>query len=532
MVVAISAFSPTRIYSQDTTSQTLRLRQLGKKAIVGINALAVCDTVFIASAQENTFVSWDSCKTWTELAAQLPHKTVVDIAASGDTVFVLAANGSTYRTTNHGLTWGAFRKHGGTPTPNVFQKQGDSLSTVFVAKPQLTATYREARYSVTDSTITIESPCGIVCRISSGTFTEASCIAVSDEAIYLGCRRQGILAVQMPTYEAQWMELGGIKNEYINTLAAYDGYVYIGILSGMGGIYRKAERGTALDIIHFDRAVEAVDILCLRSSSKGVYVGTREYGISYIPRNGHVAYQIHSGLLEAVSQNVEPLGTDLLLVSRLRGVMRIQDCGAHVEPFTTSLPMSGEYIACSIGNNVVVGITEGYLLRSRNNGRTWDTLSLTLPPSSINRIRSYEGALYVCTGSGLFVSRDTGSTWTEFLPKLQTRYINNIFQIPGGWMVHAVDTVFIVNSTGDLKVFAPKGNFRFTPLIHDVAVHEGTVYAAGYPGLFVSADGGVTWEVYYIDDVVMTRTITIVDSTFYITSVQGRIYQGTLPIRR
>lgn len=529
VISEITAF-PTHAQTEDTSSVVLHLKQVGTRAFVSLTDITPCDSSLIITTLQDLHYTPDSGSTWVEVATPLKHKTVVDVLPQGDTLYVLTANGAVHISENAGLSWKILQRHRLTPNPNRLMRRGADVSVSYVDRPDQSATIDGDTYTVRDSTLTIDLAIGVRCTMTSVSFTEVSCLEVSPSAIYLGMRRAPIVSLNRQSLVFNTLSMGVIEGEYINTILYDNGYLYAGVISGRGGLCRRAELGTLWEYINIDRAVDALDILALVPSAKGIYIGSGDQGVAFLPQGGYVAYPIHDGLHDAVNQSTDRYGDDLLVTSRTRGLCLVSECGRSIRYFSKTIPFSAEYVAAPIGKKVIVGLTDGTMLRTVDEGRTWDTLALRFEPSSINRMRSIDGNVIICTTTGMLISRDSGSTWSPFIPEISGVTVNDVFRIPHGWIVSSSGTALICSDAGTIRVFNLKGTYQHKPLIHNVTVKDGVIYAAGYPGIFTSKNNGVDWDVFYVADVLIAQSITIVGERFYVAGMHGRIYTGMLPL--
>jgi len=95
-------------------------------------------------------------------------------------------------------------------------------------------------------------------------------------------------------------------------------------------------------------------------------------------------------------------------------------------------------------------------------------------------------------------------------------------------LVQAHDDTYIVSDSGAVTVFRPQGVFEYKPHIIDVAVKGESIYAVGYPGLFVSHDSGTTWKTFTISDNQTLRSVALLKNHLYLSGVRGQIYSVSI----
>lgn len=515
--------------ARDTVLTTLPVVRYGERSFAGIRGFVECDSSVLLLTMDDIFLTSNGGKSWRELVAPLPHKSVIDVVSTPDSTYVLTANGAIHRTGNNGLTWNhaARYKQGSVNTLAVTQQ---GIGALFVQSPKHTVTTSGGTYTLKDSTLYVSLPYGVTYTVTSPAFIEASCIATNDSMLFVGRGRLPILSVQLHGQILADVDMKHLHQEFISALLVVHSYLYVGVNSGQGGLYKKPVVGTHWETVNIDRNTESVDVQCIRSTPKGIYVGFREHGLAFIPNGSHLAYPIHEGLSGAVAQTTDPYKDDFILTARLRGLVRVGRCGVDVERFSTSLPYSGEYVAGVSDTTVVVGLHEGIVIRSKDDGTTWDTLSIRFTESAINTIRGVGPTLFICTNDGVWRSNDAGKTWARSFKELPQQNIQDVHRLPNGWLVRSNEESYLCNDDTTYTTFNPAGNFEHKPHILDVKVHDNVIYAVGYPGLFVSRDGGVTWKTYSVPDSPIVRTVSVYGDRLFITALRGQVYYVSLQV--
>jgi photosystem II stability/assembly factor-like uncharacterized protein len=525
-VVALAAISSIFIFAaaaQKNPNSHLQVSQYGERSFPGIRALVRCDTSVLLVTTDDIFLTSNNGASWRELVAPLPHKSVVDVLPIRDTVFVLTSNGMVHRTTNDGLTWNPLRRFT-QGSVNQLERTNTGTGALFVQQRGRIASRGYNTINVSDSTLTIRAVHGTEHTITSSSIHDVSGLAVTDSVIFIARSRLPILSIRLSDLEIAEVDMKHLSSEYVSYIQVHNGVLYAGVLAGQGGIHKKPVDGNHWETINIDRNTETVDVQCIVSGDKGVYFGFREHGVAFLPEGAHVAYPIHEGLSGSVAQTVDRYGDDLLITARLRGLIKVLRCGGQVERFSNHLPLSGEYVTGVLGSVVIVGLHWGYVIRTTDNGDHWDTLNIKFPESAMNTIRAYDSTFFICTNDGVWESTNEGATWTRAFAELPQQSIQDIHKIPGGWLVRANEDAYICRNGAKYQVFNPAGSFEHKPHLFDVHADGETIYAAGYPGLFKSTDGGDTWTTYTVADNSIIRSVTVYDSNVYITGLRGQIY--------
>ena len=212
------------------------------------------------------------------------------------------------------------------------------------------------------------------------------------------------------------------------------------------------------------------------------------------------------------------------MTARLRGLIHVRNCGRTVDRFSSSLPYSGEYVAGVSDSAVIVGLYHGIVIRSRDEGKHWDTLGVRFGESAINRIRSYGTTVFICTNDGAWSSTDNGDTWSRAFTQLPQQTVQDVHKTATGWVVRTNQATYVCDTGGSYTKFAPKGNFPRAPHIVDVQVNGTKVYAVGFPGIFTSPDNGKTWKIFTIADNSIVQRISVIDDRAYLSGIRGDIY--------
>jgi photosystem II stability/assembly factor-like uncharacterized protein len=189
---------------------------------------------------------------------------------------------------------------------------------------------------------------------------------------------------------------------------------------------------------------------------------------------------------------------------------------AAADVWTPLGPSGGTVAALAIdprdGNTVYAGTAEAGVYRSTNGGRSWQPAGLdggisvlAVAPATSPGTR----AVYAVAGGTLFRSRDGGTTWASLALALRnagaTPGVTALALSPTPGTVYAVAPQAVSGSAGPPALFAstdggdswrlagvPPASF----LLRGVATDPGDpqrVFATTTGGVYVSADGGVTW---------------------------------------
>jgi photosystem II stability/assembly factor-like uncharacterized protein len=512
----------TSVRAQDTTP-LLNVQRLGERSFFGLQVLLRCDSSYIALTSERVFTTQDDGATWTEPSVPLTNKSVVDILPRGDTLYALTANGALSISTNHGLSWTQIRRYGPGSASRIRISE-DTVEAWDQYRAELATIHNKTTFAVRDSTLFISTPYGVNYSLTSTSFTESSSITANDSLVVIGRKRLPVVQVKLNTDALEEFNMPQMPPEYVSAVQLHEGYLYAGTVSQEGVLYRRSTSSGVWEQISINRNLEPIDVRRIVASDRGLYIGLREHGLAFLPSGQQVAYPLHDGLGGAIPQAADEYRGGVVLSTLTRGLVYVKGCGTDVVPFTTTLPYSGDYVLAVVDTTVVVGLQEGILLRSSNTGHSWETLSLKLPYASINRLRSTDSVLWVCTTEGVWKSADRGTIWQRAFTELRSQSIQDVYRLAGGWLVRAQDNSYLCSDSGSYSVFSPEGTFDHRPHILDVDVSRGIIFAAGYPGIFVSKDSGSTWRVFSIPDNQTLRFIRVFGSRVFFTGVRGQIF--------
>ncbi len=512
----------TSVRAQDTTPK-LNVQRLGERSFFGLEVLLRCDSSYIALTSERVFTTQDDGATWTEPSVPLTNKSVVDILPRGDTLYALTANGALNISTNHGLSWTQIRRYG-PGSVNRIRNINGYVEAWDHNNAALSTTHDNNVYTVRDSTLFVSTPYGVTYTLTSSSLLESSCITADDSLVVLGRKRLPTIQITLNTAALEELNMQQLPPEYVSAVQLHGGYLYAGMVSQEGVLYRRRMLDGVWESVSINRNLEPIEVRRFVPSDRGLYIGLREHGVAFLSAGQQVAYPLHDGLGGAIPQSASAFQDGVVLSTLTRGLVHVKRCGSDVDLFTTTLPYSGEYALAVVDTAVVVGLQEGILLRSITAGRTWDTLSLTLPYASINRLRSSDNTIWICTTEGAWTSKDRGTTWQRAFTDLPSQSIQDVYRIVGGWLVRTQDESYICPDNGAYSVFHPDGTYDHRPHILDVDVNRGVIFAVGYPGIFVSKDSGATWRVFTIPDDQTLRFIRVFDSRVFFTGVRGQIF--------
>lgn len=493
--------------------------RLGVNTFIGVNVIYAQEKTLLLATFDDLYRSTDNGATWNTVAEPLSYRHVTSIVPRGDTVFAGMANGSAFRTTNHGLVWKSYS--GEMPV-------GDEEA----ASPSGVRTARNPYFSVgvKDSVLTIEYWYGVSRSMSRPEFSLASAVTTADSVVFIAMKRYGILRFNTINDVVDTLPLGHLNGEFFSALAVQDGFLYAGVKLGRGGLHRRPLSGTMFESVINDRESGIIEITCLQPSDRGLYIGTKEHGVLFAGRASRIMRSISDGLYRAMAQNIVVMDSSLFVACRLRGVYVMHGVSDEIRPLPTPIPQSSEYILGSLGTSVVVGFADGRLMRSPDKGRTWDSIPSPFKQAHLNALTSRGNTLYAATLNGVWCTSDTGRTWRPLDSTLIKENVQKVVFHDSVIVVIASSNAFFHYPSGTTIAFDPKLTLDHLPRLVDVLFYNKTLYGVGYPGLYTSDDNGRSWTVYKMPPKVMVvRTLAISNNTMYIATDMGQLMSCPMP---
>lgn len=525
-----------------------RFEQYGDEIPFGIKVVRPFGDVLLLGGDRELVRSTDVGLTWAPVLTPLQNKNVRAILAHGDVV-VVANAGGVYRSTDDGLYWervGAephIRKvrallrtkdgyliandsgecfrwtdRGGAwqslrlPAPCLDFVLFDNIPWFVCANGEvlsdngggpklrlrLSALDRVSLVQVDDFLAVVLDTTVLVLdeeadTLASWTLPIANWTATAtlDKQLLLGGRSTGLKKMNLETGKTTSVFAGPADQENISALVVSNDTIVIGTSRSNGRCYVVSESSLQWRTLNPLRDQGTFDVTDLAYSSGVVYVATRDEGVFAGRIDGVSVAPIHDAQEQTVFHQLIPWGSEMLVVGRLAGIWRMKSSAGGLSWFTRTLPPSSEYFAASVGNRVVAGLSDGRVLWTDDDGKTWSRSADTLP--SINNLTTVGNTLFACTILDLFRSDDQGETWQIFQGPWKQQKIE--------WVSGTSDTFFIgsleatyrylpgLGFTKLLAEFTPGKMASFTSVI----ARDALLFATGAPAVHISTDLGDTW---------------------------------------
>jgi photosystem II stability/assembly factor-like uncharacterized protein len=450
--------------------------------------LAPVDDVLLASSQFAVQRSEDGGANWNNVLT-MPERALAMQRLNDQTVW-LATTHRIYRSMDQGLTWDSLAPpYDATgvvvPVLNIFPVQ-EGLFIEFRAGSNSTL-FRTYDYGLSWTTITTPSlhNSSAVQDLHSfdgvlwGAF--AGGIATSDDA--------------GETWEFQLTPYGTRQLAHHGDVLFAGGYsgffkTYDHGLSWLSGNLGWEETGLYIPGIDYGAKIHAVQSKLYFSTRNGLFSTTND-GIEWRLYNnyGPFSYLFHQG--------------DTLVFLE-RGAMHSFDGGAswnHTSSDDFMNPLYGNYKFTRINDDLyALPWFNNFIYHSADFGASWQ--SLPAPASFLRYIASASNTLYLGNSSSILASTDSGLSFQPFHQGL-----GNSLNADGIWsagehiFLHAQNQLW--RRDGNLWKPASIGLYNdmgSLPFIYNVkgdtdnALLVGIDLAASRPSLYLSADGGISWE--------------------------------------
>ena len=305
---------------------------------------------------------------------------------------------------------------------------------------------------------------------------------------------------------AAWRLLPGIKGRAVWSLAVWPGDPRWIAAGTSDGVFLSGDAGASWTRISPESNTELRPVVSLAfdpTDRKVLYAGTLH--LPWRTRDGGAEWQsIHTGMIDdsdVFSIAVEAHAPESVFASACSGAYRSADGGGSWKRLNTPHGAFRTYLVAldPAHPGVVFAATSAGLLRSADRGAAWTNVS----PHAVRSIAfdpvNPEKIFFASTTGGLLVSRDGGRTLEEF----NTGFVNRNFTAvaASGPALYAA-SVYEPGSGGIFRsrnrglrwerLPGPEGGENLLRLAA-APDNPDLLFAAGYRGLYRSADGGATW---------------------------------------
>jgi len=526
MLCGCASSRPTARQPLRDSNDTFAFTKYGKGVFFGVNAILRSDTSMILVTNQDIFKTTNSGASWESLAEPLPHKNITAVTAFADTIYAGSGHGTVYRSTDHGLQWRVHRRIGSNPIKG-FSNSAEPITSDNLASHCWPRPANDIVRS--DSIITHTTPFGVSRSISWGLLQGARACIASDTCIVAATGENDITVYNIASATVDHYTLELLQGQTVSALSLNNDMLFVGTKLALGGVFRLKLGTTSWEQMLIDRIEGALDVNTLTVNNRGVYVASREHGVLVIPPGSNILRSLSDGIHLALHQGVSQMDSTYVVSSRMKGVLAFDNNGSNLRVLSTSAPSSPEYVATTINTTLVMGLADGNMYVSTDQGITWQFRSKTFEQSELTSLRAVGNTLYACTVSGLYASTDTAATFALVTEMLKGENVQSVTQTDSMLIIFASSGTYTLDGRGTIGLFSPGVQADYQIRLNDAIVHNGYVLAVGYPGLFVSSDAGISWSLTTIPKAMVLRTVYCDTQSVYVVGDDGDIYVSTIP---
>jgi photosystem II stability/assembly factor-like uncharacterized protein len=291
----------------------------------------------------------------------------------------------------------------------------------------------------------------------------------------------------------------GLREFYVNCVENIGNVLLAGTQKG---IYISQDKGLNWKISNFD---STTSVLSLKSDNDTIYAGTNgkglfkstDFGVTWNPIfntiNSNRSNDIYS-LLKSDSNIITGTGNGVYLLNIFTNKWKSANSG-----ITTNTSTINSNIDCiaTIGNTIFASSESGRIVRSTNNGISWEKADSGIVKRQLRFIKAIGKTLYAEVGDiGVFHSTDYGNTWISpnILIKNINIYTQNLFAGNENSIFIGIKNE-IYRSTDNGVNWSLSRDSSSSYDIACIAVKDSLVIAGNHDGeLFITYDSGRSWK--------------------------------------
>jgi photosystem II stability/assembly factor-like uncharacterized protein len=323
---------------------------------------------------------------------------------------------------------------------------------------------------------------------------QVTAFAVNGSTLFAATGRGGVY--RSTDYGEHWTTVNtGLTSYQIFAFAASGSNL---VAQTGSGVYRSTDNGE-----HWNRAESGLPAGAFVQTLvvNGTEFYAMPYGMGvYRSTDGGVSWSTcNSRLPDSLLIGLTVVGTDLIAVTggAVTGYVetfRSSDSGASWTPLQVDSDSVRMGAIATIGNYLIASVSDKGVLRSSDNGSTWQKVGTGLPAQWISRFVVSGGTLFGLGSNGIYRSVDSGATW-----KLVGTELNNI----GLWTIATIDTdLFVGTNVGAYRI--GENDTEWTEInegmkgasVKALAFDGAAMFAAGTKQhtVFRSTSSGADWE--------------------------------------
>jgi photosystem II stability/assembly factor-like uncharacterized protein len=218
----------------------------------------------------------------------------------------------------------------------------------------------------------------------------------------------------------------------------------------------------------------------------------------YLSNNGGTNWTpINNGLLNPRVYALISNGSIVLAATTGNGeVFATSDSGRSWTPVNITQTQTAVRTFAEHDSNIFAGTEGNGVFNTKNNGRDWKEANLGLTDVEIHSLSVLDGSLYAGTwGQGVAVSSDSGNSWTYQNTGFTFPYTYiNCFGRSGSYILAATVGGIFIKSNGD-TIWNAVASELVDGNVSSLAVENGNVFASSDPDRIIhSNDNGENWS--------------------------------------
>ena len=408
------------------------------------------------------------------------NKNIVNICSNSEGyLFAGVQSGTTYISTNEGLTW--------SPTDSVIQNgylfsqfvdRNDIIYKSLSGIGTLRSTDSGFHWTTVNNNVLV-------------SFSETSSDTLYAISSFDGFSEYGVY--KSSDNGLSWEISSGTPNSQLAALGALNNGVVL--TSGLNGeIYRSLDYGESF---HTKRTRPNTINAIIIGKNKNIFAGSFALGIYKSPDAGNSWTQVDNGSIEGGLNAMVFSPNQDIFVAAQGGIYKSTDQGETwiecniglIKKWTQDITVNsrGDLFAATFGNGVV---------RSTDNGLNWQTCNEGLADTNIMKIVvGKDNYLFAgCSVEGVYRSTNNGNTW-HFMENGPYKYtsVRGLSADTAGHVCAISDKLYYSSDQGDNWAIS---NFSFDDTLWEIAFDtKGHLFVSTYfSSVFRSDDYGVSWN--------------------------------------
>jgi len=462
--------------------------------------------IYVATISAGFFKSTDNGNTWREVNVQGTVRTSFAITAIGDTVWGAPFGVGVFKTTDGGNTWIA-DSVGGLGGRSIYALYADANGNLYAGGLNTGVFFRPPGASVWQN-ITGDLPAGT----GGNPRTVRSIFKDSNGLLYIGTEG-GTAPNDAGIYTSTNNGTNWVRNSTglgttfpsVRTFVQRGDTLFVGVFSGGAGVYRKALTATAWTIDTVGLGARGINALHIDASGN-IYAALNPTNPGGVFRRAVNSNTWTPTILGGQSTwAFLGLGSETLIGSSVWAVARTSNFSTFTISNTGINALSVLALKVGSDGNLYAGMNNnGSVMRSTNNGATWEMDSVGLGARTIWALEEVNGTLFAAAGSvGVF--RRTSSGWVPANTGIATRTVDCLLAygdtLIAGLLTSGTNPVIFRTTNNGATWIA--GTITSLPSLGSVRAlgkdNSGNLYAGMSSsttvlrGLLKSTNGGANW---------------------------------------